>query len=582
MRSVGVWLPVEGEQGWVAAGWLTRPDRSPASAGPGAGIGVVMVPPVGYERSSSYHLWRRLAEVLAERGCQCLRIDPPGSGDSAGLDGQVSSVSMLGAPVDAAARRLRAAGCSRVAVVGGQLGAMVALLGARRIDAGAVVGVLPVLSGGRYVRQLQLMGLPFPDGSGNLAVAGTVFSSELLRDIAGTDLTGTDLARPVLLAVTNEARAEKGFAGAQTGEVDVALEESLRDVFERPAEEAVVDPAVVDRMAGWIVDALPGSPDGAGRADSQPDVGDGDGADGGDGTDDGDGVGDEEDSAAVLRWREAAVTERFVTVGPDRLAGVLTAAPDAGGHDEIVVFLNSGSDPHAGPARAWVEFARDLALTGRRATLRVDLRGWGETPRDGGEPGRPYDDSAVPDTRRLVTALHEQGWSRVVLAGLCAGAWVALHVARETRVEGVVALNPQLYWQPGDPVEALMSTTRARRMPEIEQIRAVAATGRWDDEDRRGIRPPAGHWLDDLAASGARITMVFTAGDDGLEYLQDRLGRRLAAACASGRVTVVEVPDVDHGMHRAWRRPAVLEAMATALDTMGGVTDGVTDGVTSG
>ena len=32
-------------------------------------------------------------------------------------------------------------------------------------------------------------------------------------------------------------------------------------------------------------------------------------------------------------------------------------------------------------------------------------------------------------------------------------------------VDGVIALNPPLYWAPGDPVEALMSTTRQRPLP---------------------------------------------------------------------------------------------------------------------
>ena len=48
-----------------------------------------------------------------------------------------------------------------------------------------------------------------------------------------------------------------------------------------------------------------------------------------------------------------------------------------------------------------------------------------------------------------------------------------------------------------------------------------------DDEDERGIRPPAGEWLDDLVRDGRRAALIFTEGDDGLEFLQDRLARRV-------------------------------------------------------
>ena len=54
----------------------------------------------------------------------------------------------------------------------------------------------------------------------------------------------------------------------------------------------------------------------------------------------------------------ADASEEFVTLGPDRLVGVLTrpieAANDQG---RLLVLLNSGSDPHTGPGRAWVELA---------------------------------------------------------------------------------------------------------------------------------------------------------------------------------------------------------------------------------
>jgi len=50
-------------------------------------------------------------------------------------------------------------------------------------------------------------------------------------------------------------------------------------------------------------------------------------------------------------------------------------------------------------------------------------------------------------------------------------------------------------------------------------------------------------------------------GMSGLEFLQDRLPVAWQETIDSRVVTVVEI-DIDHPMHRFWRRPAVLDAMA--------------------
>lgn len=504
----GTWLAGEPP----LAAWLTVPD------GADNGGGVLIVPPVGYEHSTSYRAWRLVASALADAGWLCLRVDPLGTGDSPGVGAEVTSL----APWRSAAARgvewLRSAGCTDIAVVGCRLSAALLMLDAAKLAVTGVVAVAPVLSGRRYVRELRMLGRPFPDESGDLAVAGTVFTASLQADIAALKVEPADCTVTTLLL----ERSDPAVAG-------------FLDV---PAEEADVDAEFVSTIAKWLRAPAKGT-----TLPPAPVT-----------------------TATVASSPYGEVREQFVTVGPDRLTGVLTTVR-ASAPSDVLVFLNSGSDPHTGPSRAWVEFAREL-VTETRAALRVDFRGWGDSPPGPSTPGRPYDAHAVDDTRRLVAALHDQGWARVVLAGLCAGAWIALHVARGGDADAVLALNPQLYWQPGEPVEALMSTTRARRMPEIERIKRAAAEGRWDDEDARGVRPPAGQWLDELVARGVAVSMVFAAGDDGIEYLRDRLGLRLAEAVSSGVVNVVEVPDVDHGMHQAWLRRDVAAVFRDELDRL--------------
>lgn len=505
MHTRGVWLDAPLTP---LAAWLTEPNRA-------CGLGVVVLPPVGYASSSSHRLWRRLAESLAQHGAVVIRVDLAGCGDSAGRLADVRDIGEWRTALPTAASFLRDGGTTRLAVIGCQLGAALALLDAVEIGADGLVTVAPVLSGRTFVRSLRVTALRPPVEIGGLALGGHHFSAALLGQLADLRVSPPN-GLPLLEIPDGPAVAA---------------------VLERPAEEAEVDEGLVTQVTEWVRALAPDQPRVNPSADNSP-------------------------TEARLRHGDVDILEEFVTVGPDRLAGVLTSA----GHEAtagLLILINSGSDPHTGPGRAWAELARALGARGRN-TLRVDLRGWGESPDGPTTPGRPYDEHAVGDVIRLVDGLRDHG--PIILSGLCAGAWVSLAAAREVDVAGVIALNPQLYWQPGDPVEALMSTTRERRREEIAAIRRDADAGRWDAEDIAGQRPPAGAWLDDLVRLRRPASLLFAEGDDGLEYLRDRLGRRLRVAVASGLVTVTELIGVDHGLHRTWLRPAVYAAIATELD----------------
>ncbi|MGH9107211.1 MAG: alpha/beta fold hydrolase, partial [Acidimicrobiales bacterium] len=264
--------------------------------------------------------------------------------------------------------------------------------------------------------------------------------------------------------------------------------------------------------------------------------------------------------AAGVMWAGKRVKEDFVSVGADGLAGVLTtpeglAAP-AG---DLVVFLNPGSEPHTGPGRAWVEMARDLACR-QVSALRVDMRGWGDSP-DG--PGgkyalsRPYEPHSVGDARGIVESLCRQGWARVVLAGLCAGGWLAAHLARDTCFGGVLALDVPLHRQLGDPLFPNIRAAWAWRNVDLDEIKREAAAGRWDREDEQGLRNPAGQWLDSLVDNKVPVSLIYSGGNPNFELLASRLARRMEVVQRSGYVRVLEVPEIDHPLHRTWLRPKV-------------------------
>ena len=253
----------------------------------------------------------------------------------------------------------------------------------------------------------------------------------------------------------------------------------------------------------------------------------------------------------------------MLRLGEQGLVGVLTRA--SGNSRGTVVWLDSGSEPHVGPGRAWVEYSRELASSGF-TSMRVDFSGWGESPDRGHAPGRPYDQHGVAEVGEVVGALRELGHRRIVLAGLCAGAWIALRAALTVEVDGVVAINPQMYWQPGDPVEAdMVSETRVRRLPEIRRNKRLRSVGLWWALDVLGVRHPVAVWLRDLDRRRVPILAVFAEGDDGLEFLQDRVGRS-GDEPRGGLIRYATVAGIDHPMHRHWHRGSMVSAIASWLD----------------
>lgn len=525
-------------------GWLTAPHSEPSATG------VLILPPVGYAYWSSHRTLRVLAERLAADGHLTLRIDYDGTGDSAGEQSDGGRLEAWRASAAAAGAELRELGCERLVIVGVRLGATIALLDGAELAADAVVAWAPVVAGRRYVKELRLLGAEVPPGvstlpPGALVASGCVYLPQTLADLGALsvgDVKAAPASHVLLLAAEEtalvERLAELGCAVQQRG-----LDGS-ESALERPSEYATVPQEVVSGIAGWIATAASADP--STRAAPAP------------GT-------NFERTTAHLIQAGVELREAVITLGAQRFVGVQTEPAAGAGEDATtLVLLNTGSEPHIGPGRAWVEYSRQLAADGYRC-VRVDFRGWGESPDDGHAPGRPYDAHCIDDAREIVRALRAQADGPIVLLGLCASSWVALRLALSEPLDGVIALNPQLYWQPGDPVEATMAETRLRRTATREREARGGRSGLWSALDALGLRSWAGHWLDALQASGVPVALVFAEGDDGIEFLRNRLARRLAHAQRNGSIRIVEIPEIDHAMGRVWLRERVVEVVREQL-----------------
>ena len=406
---------------------------------PGIGVGVVMVPPLGWDDICTYRPLRAVAGVLAAAGIPVLRFDLPGTGDSAGTPQSEQLLEQWIAAVSTAADELRAAtGVQQVAVFGVRLGAMLALAAAARgADLQDLILWGPQSTGRGYLRELKIFknlevqeyatgeegpAQPVP----GLETGGFLLSPETeaaIHALNFSSLPSTPGRRVLLLsrdevppdAALRQALADAGCQIMQLPGTGYAGMNAIPQDAEPPADTA-------HAIREWLLTRP--------EAELLP----------------------VPEPATMLRARVApGVTETTIEVKGD--FGVLCEpemAQSAGGW--CILFLNAGAIRHIGPGRLWVETARRWAARGI-PSLRLDLASIGES--DGLDERLPvemlYREALVEEVVEAMEMLeHKIGARRFILAGLCAGAFWAFHTALKTdRIRSSVLINPRLFfWDP--------------------------------------------------------------------------------------------------------------------------------------
>ena len=518
------------------------------------GTAVLLCPPWGWDDVSSYRGRRTWAEDLAAAGHPTLRIDLPGTGDSAGSAADSQRVGAASAAISAAAAWLRAtSGAERVAVIGLGLGGLVAT---QALAEGAPIDDLVLwgvpATGRAFVRQQRafaaMQGSRFSLGSepepavlpdGWMEINGFVLSAETLAALGAlriVDLPAVGLQRALLLeqdglAVDPDLHQHLARDGADvtvrpgpgwaamtvhpeqsTPPVEVFatvrawLAEPPARVVPLRAPSDVLVPAVVSDLDLWV------------------------------------------DGVAV---RE---TPLFVEGPAGRAFGILTR-PTIGVSAPVgAILLNAGAVRRIGPNRIWVDTARRWAARGV-ATLRVDLDGIGDSDGDGSryrDVGEFYRPELADQIGAFIDAFATRGHGpRIMVAGLCAGGYWGFHsAAADERVTAAILLNPGLLeWHP----DVLSSRDAARlgRLRDLawwrrilrgqvrlERVRVIAAAallrggrrlvrlparalGRRRHVARLGLSPEI--ILDGLRASDTTVLMAFSA-DESLHVELARAG----------------------------------------------------------
>jgi pimeloyl-ACP methyl ester carboxylesterase len=254
-----------------------------------------------------------------------------------------------------------------------------------------------------------------------------------------------------------------------------------------------------------------------------------------------------------------------------------------------VLICNTGANPHYGYGRLAVALARELARDGV-ASLRLDPAGIGDS--DGASTvSLPdmYTDRG-DDLRAATDLLERRGYGRVVVFGICTGAYHAFHAAQhDDRIAGVVLVNQIVYRWRTNPIlfraeviaRALIGRLRGDKSLDAEQEllrlriappnptknklrRMVLRAG--VVAERMVLRPFGLHTvltlpersLKDLAARGVRMLAVAGQDDYGRSLLQVQFGPDFSGSRAVPGLCVRIEPEFDHPVGQSGARARLI------------------------
>ncbi len=577
MSAVPLYLELEPHPAFV---FLHLPD-----AGARSDTGVLLCPPFGWDEVCSYRSRRAWAEHLAANGHPALRLDFPGSGDSAGSPSDPGRLDAWTAAAGQAAVLLRSrTDCRRVVAIGIGLGGLVAV---RSVAHGGEIDDLVLWAvparGRSLVRELEAFARleaewtgAAPPGEGDydgLAAGGFRLSSETMGSLRELDLTQLELAdtdeRRVLLLDRDGIGPDKRLLAHLEGlgvEVTVAPGEGYARMMDDPRwsrrpEGAFATTSAWLREPARVAVAAPGTR-GGGRSSAPP-------------------AADASDTLQLtVNGNAIRETPTFFDLEFGRLFGILAEPVDEPRADVCAVLLNAGPVRRIGPNRVWVEIARRWAARGV-PTLRVDMNALGDSE---GDEARYASEHAyyVPElsqqTLRLLDELEHRGFPpRFVLAGLCSGAYWSFRAAEcDPRVAGAFMINLWcFFWS-----RALFLDREWQKAPRLLRKRenvyhaagmlalGVVRTPRraWLRRRRRHAIEVALGKLDDRRAE---LLFVFSENEPLADDLEtERALRRVVDAAPS--FMLVRMPTADHTLRDPPLQRRLLEVLDAGLGRLVG------------
>jgi peptidoglycan/LPS O-acetylase OafA/YrhL/alpha-beta hydrolase superfamily lysophospholipase len=553
-------------------GWLHR--RAPS-----ARVGLVVVPPFGYEAVCAARALRHLAEEAERAGLVALRFDLDGTGDSAGDDLDPARLDSWLDSIDDACALVRRAGAKHIVLVGVRLGALLAATAAaRRDDIAGVVAIAAVPAGKALLREgsaLQLaLGLAPPPAGAEMRereIVGFAISDQTWDAIAALDMKAAPRApAPRLLLIDRDDRPPNDAWAAHLRALSVEVTQlRLPGYVEMTFDphRTVVPSAIIDATVAF---ARSFGESGAALVPAGPVLRD----------------------SMTLRRGTVDLREDAVWLD-DKLFAIATRPPAP--PVRAVILLNAGAVGRIGPNRLYVELCRRFAEEGALA-IRCDLSGIGDSlPREGETENVVYHGRAVDDVAVAVRWARQAGVREIVLAGLCSGAYHALRAALSgLPIDTIVVINPlTFHYAPGAPLDvaafritadaaryrkSVASGASWRKLLRGDVKLSRVATVLWHSARGRivntaknilralhvPLRDDLGSELDTLARRDVAIRFVFADEDPGRAMLRDEGGTVVDQLAARGKLAIRTIEGADHTFTPRWTHASLLEAVRSA------------------
>lgn len=577
-RRQGFYLQSRGESLFA---WLHQP-ASPTTHG------VVICPPIVYKQVHAHRSLRHLAEALANAGHAVCRLDYHGVGDSAGVDEDPDRLATWEQNIrDAISWMREVQGCRTISVVGLRLGGLLAMKAIEQIAIDELVLWSPVVKGRLFVREMQALGLTsLPADAGetsDIEAAGFVISEQTANELSKVDALSLQPRCRRALIVARDDIAEDRRLFEHLTKLGIETEQSRQpgfaDMLLEPHKTKVPHEAI-RFMAEWMSPESMSAP-----------------------------------SAVAPLLASDMVSghyrERIVQIPDPSLIGILTEplTPPAT-ERPLVVLVNGGAAYRIGPNRLYVLLARELARLGFR-TLRTDLRGLGDSlAAEESLENDVYPETMFRDIDGILKhATTQLGANRIVLAGLCSGAYAAFQAGAQFANPALIecllinpltffwkagmsldlpevkeaaafhyyirsALRPEKWWKliSGNSKIGVMGAVRIlgrrlRRRGPSEGNGERSTTPQGSDADVK--HPAHDHAAGDIqriAAAGRHLSLFFSADDPGYSLLMHRAKRIVKSLCKKGVIDITFIDRADHTFSRRQPRQAAIVAICKHLD----------------
>jgi pimeloyl-ACP methyl ester carboxylesterase len=568
MSQQSFWL---GEQGGATFMHL----HSPRDQGQTRATGIIVVPALGHEYTHGYRAMRAFAGAAAAAGFPAVRIDLRGTGNSTevpgfGVDTWLEDINR------AREYLLKTIGLQGVVLVGVRASALLVLESCRRGE--GMILWNPCSSGRSFIRELRVLQKVGASATGQsvLESGGLVFDGPLRQSVEGMKVV--DLPSPIgnVLLVEKVGQPADSTLAKLLGQCAASLQSAMSDEFTtafREPHNTHVPLKFIDTVVQWLSTKyadLAGSP---ALSHASPVA-----------------------STALLDILPGAIESVM------RIKGLFAILTQTANSKSVVLMSNAGSVHHVGPNRLYVSLARTLSEQGIDC-LRYDLANLGDSvdlqaPFESGvinpapDANTPYPKTAGADIEAMISWAKEQGYTRILLAGLCAGAYAAFDRARQPPSPfplELILINPLTFqWEEGMSLEipseyssiqqtmayqsALTDWQRWRRFftGDIDYsllfrhllssfIRLLADPSR-EIAQSLGLRV-ASRLTQDLlriAASGSTLRFYFAERDPGLEILRTAGTRFLERLVKKGVLRIRTISGADHTFKRFHERSELI------------------------